>query len=219
MHRITLVCSVHRENGLCNAGELLKILLAIAPEVIFEEIRPSDFDFYCKDAARSMLEARAIEMYSEFNSFRRVPVDRFDLPRNLVAEFRRNIDLVFDHVERSSREYQQLTDENDESVHQRGFGYLNGDDFVRVRTRLSEIEDKEIHETGDERLIHWMHRWRRFTQSREHEMVRGIYEFCRTSSFDSGVFLVGAAHKVGIHREIERCSGEEAVQIDWKLRP
>ena len=49
MHKITLVCSSHHEHGHCNAGELLKILQEIEPEVFFEEIRPSDFDSYYKD--------------------------------------------------------------------------------------------------------------------------------------------------------------------------
>ena len=34
MRKITLVCSSHREKGLCNAQELLRILRAIDPEVI-----------------------------------------------------------------------------------------------------------------------------------------------------------------------------------------
>jgi len=34
MHKITLVASAHRESGLCNAEELLKILRAIEPDVI-----------------------------------------------------------------------------------------------------------------------------------------------------------------------------------------
>jgi hypothetical protein len=48
MHKITLVCSIHRENGLCNAEELLKILRTIEPEVVFEEMRPSDFASYLR---------------------------------------------------------------------------------------------------------------------------------------------------------------------------
>jgi hypothetical protein len=48
MHKITLVCSAHRQNALCNAEELLRILRAIEPETIFEELRPSEFDLYYK---------------------------------------------------------------------------------------------------------------------------------------------------------------------------
>jgi len=57
MPRITLICSGHRENGLCNAAELLRILLAIEPAAIFDERRPSEFNFFYE---RGFVEARAI---------------------------------------------------------------------------------------------------------------------------------------------------------------
>src|SRR5271168_1722815 len=97
MHKITLVCSSHRENGFCNAGELLKILRAFEPEIIFEEVRPSDFDSYNKWS----LEGHALTKYREFKSFQRVPVDKYDMPRDLFAETQR----VLDRVEQTSREY------------------------------------------------------------------------------------------------------------------
>jgi hypothetical protein len=114
MHKITLVCSPHRENGFCNAEELLKILRAIEPETVFEEVRPSDFDSYCKHG-RS-LEAQAITRYREFKSFRRVPVDQYDIPENRIAELKREFDGVLDYVEQTSREYGVLNQEIATSV-------------------------------------------------------------------------------------------------------
>src|SRR4051812_17470685 len=99
MHRITLVCSAHRENGLCNAGELLKILRVIDPEAVFEEIRPSDLDSYYKHGTKWNLEAQALTRYREFKSFQRVPVDRYDMPEKLIAEIKREFDCVFDCLE------------------------------------------------------------------------------------------------------------------------
>jgi hypothetical protein len=42
MHTITLVCSVHNANGKCNVEQLVKILRVLGPDVILQEVRPSD---------------------------------------------------------------------------------------------------------------------------------------------------------------------------------
>jgi len=217
MHKITLVCSAHRENGLCNAEELLKILRAIKPEAVFEEIRPSDFDSYRKHGTKRSLEAQAITRYREFKSFQRVPVDRYDMPENLLAEIKRDFDCVFDCVAQASQEYQLLDGKNDNGVHRCGFQYLNSVAFATLTARMSEIEDEIISKTGNQDLNRGLERWRQLNQSREMEMVGNIYEYCRKNVFDTGVFLVGAAHKMGIVREIEKYANTEADLINWNF--
>src|SRR3989442_3419145 len=115
MHKITLVASAHRERGLCNAEELLKILRAIEPDTIFEESRPSELD------SHRPLEVRAITKYRDSKVFQRVPVDRYDIPANFVAETRR----VFDYVQQSSEEYRVLDKEHNDNVNRYGFEYIN----------------------------------------------------------------------------------------------
>ena len=215
MHKITLVCSVHRENGLCNAGELLKILRAIEPETIFEEVRPSDFDSYYKN--KRSLEAQAITKYAESKLFKQVPVDRYDMPANLTAEIKRDVDRVFNYVEQKSEEYRVLMDENDNSVSRYGFKYLNSVAFATLMARKSEIEEKTIIETGDHGLIRALQWWCHHIQRRELEMVSNIYDYCRKNVFDTGVFLVGAAHKTGIVKEIEKYASMEADLINWNF--
>jgi hypothetical protein len=209
MHKITLVCSSHRENGFCNAGELLKILRAIEPETIFEEVRPADFDSYNKRS----LEGHAVAKYRGFKSFQRVPVDRYDMPPDLFVETQR----VLDCVEQTSHEYLVLREESDNATHLCGFTYLNSAAFAKVRTRMSEIEEKTINETADQGLIRALERWRHVIRSREREMISVIYEYCRGNAFDTGVFLVGAAHKMGIAKVIEHYSSAEADLIEWKF--
>jgi hypothetical protein len=59
--------------------------------------------------------------------------------------------------------------------------------------------------------------WRHFTQTRDREMIDNIYKHCREKVFDTGVFLVGAAHKMSIATEIEKYASAEADLIDWKF--
>jgi hypothetical protein len=214
MHKITLVCSAHRTNGLCNAEELQEILLSIKPEVIFVEMRPMDFDFHYEGGG---VEAHAIVKYRKLAFFQLVPVDRYDTPQDLLVEIKRDVDGVLDYVARSSREYQLLDEENDKSVHQHGFGYLNSAAFATRTARMSEIEETIVRRMGDQDLVRGLERWRHLNQGRELEMVGNIYEYCRKTRFDTGVFLVGAAHKAGIVKEIEKYVSTEVDLISWNL--
>ena len=211
MPEITLVCSAHRENGLCNAAQLLKLLQRLTPDVLFEETSLAG-----RDAAWS-LEAKAIARYREYRTLHRVPVDRYVVPAKLLAALRAETDRVFDCVEQTSEEYLSLKDENDRNVHMYGFQYLNSPAFAAMAARLSEIEETTISRTCDQRLIRGLEEWRRVTQSREHNMVRNIYDYCRENVFRTAVLLVGAAHKPGIIREIARHAGPEARRIAWKF--
>ena len=114
MRNLTIVFTGHRENGLCNAEELLKILKSIEPEVIFEEFRLSDFDILYE---RGNVEARAIKKYQEFKSFQQISVDRINTPET----FRVEIDKVFDYVERASQDYRELKLVETENARQHGF--------------------------------------------------------------------------------------------------
>src|SRR5882672_1331315 len=128
MHKITLVCSVHREKGLCNAEELLKILRAIEPEAIFVEWRPSEWDFYYK---LGNVDAHAIARYREYKLFQTVPVDRYDMPQNLLAEMR---DFEAWMIQ-TSQEFQELMERENDSVQQEGFKHLSSAAFARISAR------------------------------------------------------------------------------------
>lgn len=210
MHKITLVCSTHQERGLCNIEELQKILRIIEPEVIFVEWRPSEEDLYYK---LGNVDAHAMAKYREHKLFQSVPVDRYDMPQNLLAEMR---DFEAWMIQ-TSEEYQELMERENESAQQEGFKHLNSAVFARMSARMSEIQEETVNRTGDQHLIRWLGRLRHLMQGREFEMVGKIYEYSRENVFDTGVFLVGAAHKTGIVKEIERYAGAEADLISWNL--
>jgi hypothetical protein len=217
MRKITLVCSTHRPNGLCNARELLEILRAIKPDVVFEEMLPADFDSYYRHRTESHVESQAITRYREFKSFQQVPVDRYDMPVNLLVEIKTEYDSVRDCVEQKSQEYRELNEEINRGVNQFGFKYINSVACATMLDRTFEIEEKTIIETGDQRLIRGLKRWRDANQKRELEMIGNIYQYCRENVFDTGVFLVGAGHKTGIVKEIEKHASAEADLISWKV--
>jgi hypothetical protein len=209
MRKITLVCSSHREKGLCNAQELLRLLRAIDPEVVFEEVRQSDFALY----NTTSLEGQAATRFRAFKSFQRVPVDRYDLPPN----FRTLTDSALDYVEQHSHEYIFLQNERENSTHLHGFMYLNSAVFAKVMSRMAVIEDETINSEGNPELVRSLATWRQVIQGREKAMVENIYRYCRENIFDTGVFLVGAAHRSGIVKAIEELSRADADLIEWNL--
>lgn len=217
MPNITVVWSVHREKGLCNAGELLAILRILEPEVVFEEMRPSDFDAYYKHRTKATLESQAITRLRAMKSFQQVPVDRYDVPETQLVEIKRGLDSVFDRVGEVSQEYRQLNEALHVGAHQRGFKYLNSLAFETTMARISEIEASAILATGDRGLISGLEWWRRAIQERESAMVDNIYQYCGRNAFKTGVFVVGAAHRTGIVKEIEKRVGKEAALIVWDL--
>src|SRR5262249_55822863 len=152
---------------------------------------------------------RAITKYRESKLFQRVPVDRYDMPENLFAETQR----VFDCVAQTSQEYLTLTEEHDSRVYRYGFKYLNSVACATMMARLSEIEEKTIIGTRDQRLIRGLEEWRQAIRRRELAMIGNIYEYCRENVFDIGVFVVGAAHKTAIVKEVEKNASTEAVLI------
>lgn len=205
MPTITLVCSAHRANGLCNAAELLRILQALEPEVAFLEQQPSD------GRGDLTLEAKAVALCGETTPIRRVVVERDKAPISLYHD----IQMVLDCVEQTSEEYALLSEANHRRANRYGFEYLNSGVFAATRDRLSQIEDSSIHGTADRRLIAALERWRTFTQAREDDMVRSIYDYSRNNVFRSGVFLVGAAHKAAIVASIRERISIELGLIRW----
>ena len=209
--RITLVCTVHNEMGLCNEHQLIRILEAVSPDVIFEEIRPSDFDLHYGDAARHTLEMRAVRKHVAVRPARQVPVDEYIIPSN----FRSEVDVLFDCVERNGIEYRALVAERAQKAHLLGFGYLNSPQFAALAKRIREALEATIVGSRRDDLNRVLSTWNGELRRRDESMLDNIYAFCRTSSFAEGVFLVGAGHMSSIIDGVERRMKTEATPVAW----
>ena len=213
MGKITLVCTVHNETGLCNEDELMRILESVGPDVIFEEILPSDFDSYYRDKSKQTLETRTVGRYLKVRPARQVPVDEFVIPESLP----RDMGSLFDYVESHSIEYRALIAERDQKTHQHGFRYLNSQEFEALSKRSRESFEKTIALSGSEGLKKILSTWNELLRRRENSMLENIHDFCRKSSFTEGVFLVGAGHMSSIVEDIESRKNTEADIVDWKI--
>jgi len=210
--RITLVCTVHRERGLCNESELIRILETIGPDVIFEEIRPSDFGAYYRDKSFSTLETRAVSSYLKVRPTDQVAVDDYVIPDG----FRREMDSLFEYVESTDPEYRRLIAERDQKTYRLGFRYLNSPAFEALSKRARESFEKTIASSGSEGLKKKLWMWNDALRRRDASMIQNIYEFCRKCPFKEGAFLVGAEHISSILEDIASRMKTDGNLVDWK---
>ena len=76
---------------ICNSDELYRIIEAISPEVIFEEILSSYFDKDYLHKSRSTLETDTINRYSETHVVKHIPIDLYNVPSETFFQNRENM--------------------------------------------------------------------------------------------------------------------------------
>lgn len=213
MRRITLVCTTHTAIGLCDENELVKILQAIGPEVIFEELRPTDFDSLYSDKSKHTLEMRAITAYLRIGTARQVPVDEYE---QLVGsrDAMRTLNRL---VESRCREYCDVMDQIQQMQFEFGFAYLNSPTFVAHIKRSERLFEETVLKYGDGESKELHARFREQLHYRDSSMLRNIYEFCRKNDFMEGVFLVGAGHMTSIIEGIQNRMAQEAGIVEWRF--
>lgn len=62
MFNITLICTVHYEQGKCNPMELCRIIEHIKPDIIFEELSKANFHYFYDEQRPANLETNAKEI-------------------------------------------------------------------------------------------------------------------------------------------------------------
>jgi hypothetical protein len=213
MKRVSLVATVHKEQGLANASELQAILERIRPEVIFLELPAADFADYFDDI-RMPLEATAASRYRALYPVELVPVD---LPTP-GDEFRQNCDCLFDRVEEASPEYCRLHYTNSQYIWAYGFAYLNDVICSTLCSAIHEAMRTTIEELGDRRLIEIYEEWTHANELREEAMMKSVEDYSTQNPFDKGVMFVGAAHRQSIiDKSRTRCEdGMPTVQWDFE---
>lgn len=213
MRSVTLICSAHRARGRCTADDLLSILRALEPDVIFLEIAPSRFEQFLYGG---MLEAEAVARYRRAWPCQLAEIDTYQAPLDL-APSKADVDELFDTVRLTSPEHCELEDRMEAHVWEGGFRYLNSDAAAAEALKLEQLEDDVIHRSANPRLTQTLASWRQLHVARVRKMVDNIHDHCRLNSCARGVFLVGAAHRAGVIQEITANADRTAIR--WVLSP
>jgi hypothetical protein len=214
MPEITLLCSIHKENGRCSSAELARILEGVAPDVLFQEVPYFELLKKNYSHAQSILEIRAISEHLKRHEVLQVPVDTLGVSPNGEAE---QFDQVIDRVSRTSPEYRNLWDAAISHVSAGGFKYLNSRSNDALFRRTDRIITKTLQELNAERLAKVFAEWKNHNSNRDEAMISNIYEFTRRTNFKKGVFLFGSGHRQSLIRKIRTVRKKEAGPITWKL--
>jgi hypothetical protein len=210
MQRISVVFTVHAENGLANVSELVSILERIAPEVVFLEIPTSTVvDEF--NPSRNNLESTAVSRYCENHHVDLIPVD---LPTP-EADFFTRTEVLFEAIEKRSPDYCRLVDWHSQYVSRHGFAYLNSQYCSDLSSKLHEAIQAAIDEFDDHRLAESCALWIGTNERREREMMKNIENHSRHASFRRAAFLVGAAHRQSIIDLSRGGPGADSSTIEW----
>ena len=193
MTRVSVVGTVHDENGHTTVSSLLAILGRIKPEVIFLEIPSAAFHDYF-EGNRSNLESAAAHRYRADHAVELVPVD---LPTPGV-DFFTNTEHLFRRIEKVSPDYRRLVDRHRQYVAEYGFAYLNSEHCNDLWLQIDQAVRSAVDMLADRKLNDFYESWRRTNKLRDNGMMDNIEKHCRQATFESAAFLVGAAHRKSI---------------------
>lgn len=214
MSSIILIATGHRENGLCNSTELLKIIEQIAPDMIFEETSPNMFPGIYEGKFADSVESSAIKKYLQKNSVAQLPVDK-NVDQATAEYFQHVVSGIFDVFDYNSPEYLTLSHEFNDCVEQLGFPYLNSDKASAILERKHFLERQIVKFFNDPSLIQHYGNWLKVMDVRESEMLKNIYEYSIGNKYETGLFLVGAEHRKPIMDKIPEFEKATEQKINW----
>ncbi|HEV8335457.1 MAG TPA: hypothetical protein VGR67_03475 [Candidatus Polarisedimenticolia bacterium] len=208
--RVSVVGTVHEEQGLANVSELHVILERIRPEVIFLEIPSAAFDDFL-DGTRSNLESIATRRYRDTHNVVLVPVD---LPTP-GEEFFRNFEYLRERVRNASTDYRRLIGWDNHYISDYGFAYLNGQRCSELWSEIYAAMQAAIEQLEDHKLIEIFDSWKHTNELRDRAMLKNIEDYCTLNPPENGVFLVGAAHRRSLANKSREGRGVGSLRIEW----
>jgi len=212
MH-ISLIGTVHVENGLANVSSLEAILDRLQPEVIYAEISTEMLSDYL-DGSHGNLESAVVAQYSVSHSVAVVPVD---LDKPCEVFFQKSMEM-FNKVERTSSIYRRLLDQHHLDTRNYGFAYLNSERCEQLWTEIYKETFETLEWIGDAKLREIYAQWKKVNDDRETAMLEKIKKHSIEKSPNRSMLLVGAAHKKELSDKIKKFQESEASAIYWDFQ-
>lgn len=206
MSCVSVVFTVHEEQGRANVSELEAILVGIQPQVIFLEVPPADFNDYYETCSRVNLESRAVRQHRKRHSVKLVPVDLLTPEQ----EFFEDQGYLWERIADVSPEFRQLLRWDTNHLRAYGFSYLNSAHSSKLWSDVYNAMLGAIERLGDGRLREIYEAWVKILDLREMEMMANILNYCRECGFERSAFLIGAAHR---QRIIDKFNAQSAVDF------
>jgi hypothetical protein len=214
---ITLIFSKHRAAGQCNAENLLRIILAVKPEVIFEELSFSNFHKIYKEQCLTTLESDAIKQHLLTNAIKQVPVDTYDLP----IDYYKELDLMYDKLiygqNQDSYSFRKLLEQQSGLEAQYGFPFLNSLENETYFEKIDAFKQQIVAALKDENLQRILRLEKEMIDKREEAMLNNVYRFAKANAFNAGLMFIGSGHQITFIKKIEERKHSSDINIDWQF--
>jgi len=210
MHNIFLLSSVHREVGNCNSVELIKIIEAVNPDVIFEELDKESFEDHYGLEGPYSTETKAIYEYLKQKTIKHIPVDTYDMSdfSKIDKEYMDNI--IFN----CNEEYRNLLGTQLKMLNLYGFKFVNSKESIDIIIKLQNIENAVQIQMNDPKLTKIYKRWVEINNERENEFIKNVRMYCAENIFNVGLLITGAEHRKTLIEKINNHENNNP-KITW----
>lgn len=216
MYNITLISTNHSESGKCNSQELYKIIEAIKPEIIFEEIPNNLFKIVYNDnfilPPDAPLELKCIKKYLQNYDAKNIPVDMEIAPNQSANEI-----FMLNTFARDN-DHKKFENEYNSLKFREGFNFFNSDRYLVFSETKSVIEKKALESSLHKNVL--LETYKLFQQAidvRENVMLQNIYNYSAENQYNQAVFLLGCGHRKSIIRKIKEREKRSEIKLNWKI--
>lgn len=207
MQRVTLISTIHSENGICNSDELSNIISELNPEIIFLEALKDTYSPYEQSnfknfaVLHSKLEISAIQKYSLVNnSFIYIPV----LDDELKSSFEKKYNIVC-----QNQEFQVMLNDFNIKAKSLGFSFINSEEASILQTAMRNFENQLLGKNSiNTEAINDIEKY-------EYNMLHNIYSYIQTHDFHNAIFMCGAAHRLSIIKKIKNFQIKSNSGVNW----
>lgn len=213
MYNITLIFTHHSKLGICNADELYKIIDAISPEVIFEELTKdlSDRIYGHPRLPNEPPEIESIKRYSLNHNISHIPVD-INPNQSLRKE---EIDYMFSFFQQYNF-YKDLEGEQIKMIEQDGFAFLNSEKCMKLFEEKMILEERLMNSSINRNQLIRIHKlFYDEHDIRESEMLKNIYYYSRENQYNKAIFFIGSGHQKSIIEKIENYKTQQSLKLSW----
>lgn len=172
------------------------------------EAPPNALDRYFDPATGANLESDAVRQYGDRNHVELVAVDR-DTPED---DFFTDSRYLLERIEGVSNDYRRLVTWHKNYVRDYGFAYLNSEQCSNLWAELYAKMLTAVRTIGEPRVTELYELWTTTIELRDKEMMKNVFQYCSETSFERGVFLVGARHRQSI---IDKSKEQRGDDIQW----
>lgn len=209
MVTIRIVGSFHKEMETISHKDLFKILKAISPDIIFEELDKKSFDVIYREQKAFTLEPKAILQYLKTVSIPHVPVDTYFLSDKDVYDYEEVVKII----DKYNPEYKILAQNQLQMTLNGGFRFINSIDNNIVIDSLQQIEVDALKKINNVNYFNMYKKWQDITILREKTFIKNIVSYYASYNFKNAVFITGAEHKYSLEKNMNL--NNEYPDIKW----